>query len=235
MIKDKNFYNKESFIYSKKRYPQKILNYTQFFFKERLRIALMEFEKNFNNGNGLKCLEIGCADGIILREIEKEFGNNFSEMLGLDIAEKMIEKAEALNTSSKISFFIRGNEPQDKKFDVILELGVINYTDFESEMRYAKNHLNRQGLYVLSVSGNSSSHNYFLGKEERYQNFNSYNAYEEIIKKYFLINKIIPCGFYLPILWKIPTIALFLQPILEKIFHFFPNAFHEKIYLLSVK
>lgn len=234
MIKDKNFYNKESPIYSGKRYPKKILSYTQFFFKERLRIVINKLVKNRSERDHLKLLEIGCADGIILREIEKKLGDNFLEMTGIDAAEKMIEMAKTLNTSQKTFFFVRGNEKKDEKFDVILELGVINYTDFEEEIKYAKGHLDPQGLYILSVAGNNSFHNYFNDKGEQYQNFTSYEEYEKIIKRYFLMSKVIPCGFYLPILWKFPSIALFLQRALEISFCLFKNFYHEKVYILKV-
>lgn len=40
MVKDKNFFDTESPIYSVKRYVDKPTNYIQFFFRERLRLVV---------------------------------------------------------------------------------------------------------------------------------------------------------------------------------------------------
>jgi SAM-dependent methyltransferase len=233
MKKDKDFYNKESSFYSSKRYPLVPSNYAQFFFKRRLKYVLKYLVDIFKEKDGLNILEIGCADGIVLRSIFERFGKKLSDIIGIDNAEKMIEEAKLNTKEIKIEFFIRGEEPK-KGFDVILELGVINYSDFDNDLEYAKERLKKDGIYILSVAGKGSINSYF-GKGDGYNNFLSYKEYEEKIKKIFNIEKIIPCGVYSPFVWRISTVGRFVQNILEKLFFLFPNLYHEKIYILRSK
>lgn len=235
MLKDKEFYNKESDKYSLKRYPMKAVDYIQFFFKKRMDIALKNTKTFFEKKEGLSLLEIGCADGVVLREVVSKMDSLFSSIIGIDIAEKMVEKARELNSSPKTSYYVRGNESEDKKFDLVFELGVINYTDFENDIEYAANHLNEGGLYLMSVAGRGSFNNLFRQGGDQYQNFLTYTEYENIIKKYFIIRKITPCGLYIPTIWRVPVLALLLQPVFEKMFFFLPNLYHEKIYTLIKK
>jgi 2-polyprenyl-3-methyl-5-hydroxy-6-metoxy-1,4-benzoquinol methylase len=232
MLKDKNFYNKESKKYSSKRYPEESSNYIHFFFKKRLK-KVLDFLNFFSSDKfDLDILEIGCADGIVLRNILKKNGNSFSEIVGIDNAEEMIKEAKKIS-NSKINFFVRGQEVF-KKFDVILEVGVINYTDVDNEIKYVKERLKNKGIYILSIAGKGSI-NGFFGKGVGYKNFLTYYDYEEKIKKYFKIKKIIPVGIFMPLIWKNKKFGNFIQNILEKIFCLFPNFYHEKIYILELK
>ncbi len=235
MIKDKDFYNKESEKYSSKRYPENASSYIQFFFKKRLNLVLNMLKKVLDDRKELKLLEIGCADGVVLREVVSKMDNSFSQIVGIDIAERMIDTARLFNKSLKTTYFVRGSEAFSEKFDLVLELGVINYTDFEKDLKYVLDNLNINGFYILSVAGKDSLNNFFQGGDNQYQNLLSYKEYEDIIKKYFIIKKIIPCGFYIPFLWRLPSLARILQTIFEEMFFFLPNLYHEKIYFLEKK
>jgi len=233
MIKDKYFYDKESARYSLKRYPETTSNYIQFFFKKRLDIVLRELKEIFGNKMRLNLLEIGCADGVVLRKILEEMGNNFSEMIGIDTSEGMIKEAGILTTNKKIRYFLRGEEVVSNKLDVVLEIGVANYAHIDEELEYAENNLKEEGIYVLSLAGKGSLNEY-LGTWEGYSNFLSYSEYENKIDNIFKINKVIPIGFYVPFIWKVPAVGRVLQPLFEFVFRLLlPNLFHEKVYILK--
>ncbi|MDD2935318.1 MAG: class I SAM-dependent methyltransferase [Candidatus Pacebacteria bacterium] len=218
-----------------KRYPKITLDYIHFFFKKRLKIVLKELENNFKDRNNLNLLEIGCADGIVLRRILERMENHFSDIVGIDLSEGMIKEAKNLTIDKKINYFVRGAEKIDKKFDVIVEVGVVNYADVDKELSYVKNNLNRDGVYILSLAGKGSLNDYF-GKGDGYNNFLSYHEYEDKIRKNFKISKIIPVGFYLPLIWRVPVLARVWQFFIEIVLGpFLPNLFHEKVYILKLK
>lgn len=238
-MKDTNFYNAESGIYADKRYPAKTTDYIHYFFKKRLAIVLSLVEKYSVDKRNLKLLEIGCADGVVLRKIEERFGDKFSELQGIDLSPQMIESAKKNGTeNSKIKYSVRGDsEDANSDFDVVIEIGVANYTDFLAELKFVQQRLNRDGYYILSVAG-SDALAVKLGKarKEDFNNLLSYANYEKMIAEHFNIIKIVPCSFWLPKLWKLPALAKIIQPFLDCFLSFLiPNLFHEKVYLLKTK
>lgn len=234
MLKDKNFYNQESRRYSSKRYPEETLTYVQYFFKKRLVLVLGVLEKSFRHQSGLELLEIGCADGVVLREINKKLPETFAHLVGVDTAEDMISEAKLISYEDNIEYFVRGQETAEQKFACVLEIGVANYGDIEEELIKAHQKLKNDGLFVLSLAGRNSFNAYF-GKGSGYNNFFSYQEYEKLIVKYFVVKEIIPVGLYLPIMWRCYRLARPTQKILEKLFRFWPNFYHEKIYVLKKK
>ncbi|MES2314817.1 MAG: class I SAM-dependent methyltransferase [Patescibacteria group bacterium] len=234
MIKDPAFYNKESAQYSAKRYPVVATNYIQFFFKKRLSLTLSHLRSLFGKSNGLNLLEVGCADGVVLRDIQKKLPAVFSGMTGIDTAKDMIVAAASLDSTHKMKFYVRGEEPV-QTYDTIVEIGVANYADFDTELVYASEHLKVGGAYILSIAGNDSL-NARLGGGVGYNNFLSYAEYQKKIRAVFDIKKIIPVGFHVPFIWRVPFIARCIQPIVELIFlHTLPRLAHEKIFFLKKK
>jgi len=232
MVKDKDFYNQESTRYSSKRYPSVATNYIQYFFKKRMALVLRALEENLKHQSGLSLLEIGCADGVVLREISEKQNNIFAKLIGIDTSDGMISEAKVITVDDKINYFVRGEEAFANKFDVVLEVGVANYANIDEELIYAKNNLKEDGIYILSLAGKGSI-NGFWGKGAGYNNFLAYTEYEEKIKKYFEIKKIIPVGIFVPLIWRNKIIGRILQNIFEKMFLLFPGLFHEKIYVLK--
>jgi len=55
------FYDKESSIYSLKRYDSEMIDFTQFYFRKRLSYVLKFLEKTIENKKDLTLLEVGCA------------------------------------------------------------------------------------------------------------------------------------------------------------------------------
>ncbi|MDD5165090.1 MAG: class I SAM-dependent methyltransferase [Candidatus Pacebacteria bacterium] len=231
MIKDPAFYNKESMQYSAKRYPAVATNYVQFFFKRRLSLTLSQMRGLFGGSNNLSLLEIGCADGVVMRDIQQKLPAVFSSMTGIDTAKDMIVTAATLDSTHKMKFYVRGEEPI-QTYDAVVEVGVVNYADFDTELAYARDHLKAGQVYILSIAGKGSL-NARLGDGVGYNNFLSYSEYQTKIRALFDIKKTIPVGLRIPFMWRVPFVARLIQPIAEiMLSRIVPNLFHEKIYIL---
>jgi SAM-dependent methyltransferase len=238
MAKDTEFYNRISESYSGDRYPETTNSYTQFFFKRRLELLVHAIEQTpLTQREGLSVLEIGCADGVVLRKIFEIFKKNFSYFVGLDISPKMIEAAARLNSNTGMLFKVRNDYHDLKKFNVVLEVGVINYTNsVQDEMKYVHSVLEDGGYYICSFAGTNSLLNKIKPGDKVYQNFMTYQEYEQIMQEFFVIEKKIPVGFFVPLLWRFPVVARFKQSVVENMFRYIsPNFFHENIYVLRSK
>ncbi len=235
MNKDINYYNKEVGAYSSKRYPKVSTDYVHFFFKKRKDI-LLKFVQIIVSGrtSTLSLLEIGCADGIIIGELEKQY-KIFGRLVGLDVSSKMIEEAKNKNSDS-IEFYVRDENINLGLFDVVIEVGVINLTDLETEFSFAKKHMNDRAYFICSLASRTSLRSRFKIKSSDFKNHLSFEEYEEKLANHFIIIKSERYGIFIPHIWKIPVLARIIQPIIEVIAGLFvPQWFHEKIYLLSKK
>lgn len=232
-MKDTDFYDKESGIYSIKRYPEVPISYTQFFFRERLRLVMKILRDECAGKTDLSLLEIGCADGVVLGEIHKDFPITFSSLVGIDISPKMIEIASKKYPTRPFAFRVREDFSNMSAKDVILEIGVINYTDLSDEFDFAYSRLKKDSIYIISLAGADSLLHRIKGGDEQFRNFLSYREYEKKIKERFEIVRTVPVGLFMPLIWKWPAFGRSFQP-LEKILRpFSPNLFHEKIYLVK--
>jgi SAM-dependent methyltransferase len=236
-MKDTKFYNQESGIYSQKRYPQIATDYIHYSFKKRLKIVLGMIEWMIDSKDKASLLEVGCADGVVVKSINDKFGARLNNIQAIDLSPEMIEAAKK-NNSSPIVFKVRENDMKfENKFDIVVEVGVLNYTDILNEFGFAKDNLSRSGFYVLSIAGRDSLM-VRLGRnrKDNFNNLLSYAEYEKKIAEYFDIVKIVPCGFWVPKLWKFPPVARIVQPSLDFLFkNLLPDLFHEKVYLLTIK
>lgn len=231
--KDINYYNAESISYSKKRYPKFDTDYVHFFFKKRRNI-LMGFLDGIvgKEAEKFSLLEIGCADGVIVRGIERKF-SNFSKIIGIDISPSMI--AEAIKNSPRaIQFYVRGEEGNLGLFDIVIEVGVLNLVELDTDLRFAKDHLADDGYYICSLAGKNSLLSRLRGGNNGFKNSLSFSDYETIIEKNFVIVDSRVYGIFIPLIWKIPFLGRFFQPFFEATMELlFPGWFHEKIYLLQ--
>lgn len=235
MVKDTNFYDRESAEYSEKRYPKIIVSYTHFLFKQRLQLLGGLVKKYIADRRALSFLEIGCADGIVARNIFDSYGKNFSSMKAVDISPGMIESARKKHADTPIVFNIRDYNVKEK-YDLVLEIGVINYADIEKELSYAHLMLKKGGVYMCTFAGRGSFWDKFLNVSDKgFSNFLYYDEYESKMKKYFFIAEKIPVGLYLPFIWRFPGVAGIIQPLLDFMFRPLPNIFHENIYVLKAK
>lgn len=233
MIKDTTFYDRESSVYSEKRYPEKAKTYTQFFFKKRLEIAIGEIARSVGSRSNLSLLEIGCADGVVIFEVKKKLGRSFSRLLGIDIAPKMIEEARNKNRDASTRFEVRGKEIATVH-DVVIEIGVINYASLDEEIRYVERSMGNDAIAIISLAGTGSLLDKTRKVEMGFRNFLSYGEYEERLDASFVRLKTIPVGLALPIIWRVPALARPFQALMEVLLRpIVPNAFHEKVYVLK--
>jgi len=244
-MKDIKYYDKESAVYSSKRYPLQSFCFTHFLFKRRLLILINRLNKITKHKKGkLSLLEIGCADGIVLREIRKNI-NCFSELIGVDISPNMIKIAKNSSKNNIIKFYVRKEgDSFNQKFDVIVEIGVLNLVNIDQEFRYVYKHLKKDGYYICSFASKTSLKsflsNIFLKQNiaENFKHLLSFKDYEREIKKFFVVIDIVPYGLFIPYIWKIPSLAIFVQRFVEFLFRnlfVLDNLFHEKIYILKKK
>lgn len=228
------YYNQESNKYSQKRYPEAINDYLPYFFNKRFEIAKRFIKKVMKNGDIL--LEIGCADGVILTKIYRAFeGRFFKKLIGIDNAPFMIEAAKRKTDLKEIEFCIRDQWNPDEKTDIVLEIGVFNFTKLSDEITFASSNLKENGFYICSVAGKKSLRNSFKNEGARFFNFLTFAEYEKEFSKKFDILESQRFGLYLPLVWKNKNIGRIIQPILDKIFFFFPDYYHEAIYLMKKK
>lgn len=232
MSKDTTFYNKEGAVYSAKRYPKEDTDFNHFFFKTRRRILMRLLGDIVRERKGdLSLLEVGCADGVVIREINHKYPT-ISPLTGIDISPAMIEQARILALGTPIEFFVRGEEAV-RLVDIVIEVGVINLTDMDTEIRFALQHLPKGGYYICSLAARTSLRSRFKVAKGDFQNHLTFPEYESILRRHFDIVQAETYGLFIPFLWKVPAVARLVQPICEICFRrFVPALFHEKIYLL---
>ena len=233
-MKDTQYYDKESSQYSGKRYPAHPLTYVQSFYLRRLQLLSSLVGKTMR-GAGLRLIEIGCADGVVTRALYDRFSDVFSDVAGVDISPKMIEEAKAQAGERNISFGLRDTYTFIGKYDLVVEVGVINYADEEEELRFARRIVGDGGFYLCSIAGTSSLWHRLKPREDKgFNNFRSYAEYEAEIREHFTILTSLPVGLFIPHIWKVPMLARIIQPLVESLLApLLPNLFHEKLYLLK--
>ncbi len=234
-MKDTNFYNQESARYSSVRYPSAAKTYTQFFFKRRLALTKTFLKRVVRRDpEPLALLEVGCADGIIIRELEKSFPATFKKLVGVDLAPGMVEEARKKNTSPRAEFYARSGYTGGQ-FDIIVETGVINYARFEEEIVFAQKNLKQGGSYVFSIAGTGSLLNR-LKPEGDFNDFRSYAEYDRLTKASFRVLAVRGCGLFMPYLWRMPALARVVQAVIDPLAGFLlPGLCHEKVYLVQKK
>lgn len=232
MKKDTDYYNKEGHLYSQKRYPSIDTDFVHFFFKKRRDILMKMLGRIVNGKAGLTLLEIGCADGVILRVIKNNF-KNITRLVGVDISDAMITEAMKIERSHEIEFYLKEANKHFGDFDIVVEVGVLNLTDIEKEFMFVKRHLMSGGYYICSFASNTSLLSLFKIKKGNFYNHLSFDEYEKLIKDHFSIVSSESYGVFVPFIWKIPGLARFLQPIFEFVFKLIPSFYHERIYVLQ--
>jgi hypothetical protein len=234
-MKDTTFYNAESARYSSSRYPKQSITFTQFFFKKRLAIVLNEIGKITNNKKELSLLEVGCADGVVVRAVWERYAAIFKNILAIDIAPQMIGVASKHNKNTSIAFSVRTDVALPGAHDLILEVGVLNFANLEEELRAVSTALVPGGRYICSLSSTTSLQNRLKGASG-YRHLKSYKEYEAELCKYFVIEHVQGVGAFIPWLWKLPALARVVQPLADAlILTTIPNLSHEKVYVLTAK
>lgn len=231
-------YDKESSVYSQKRYDGIADSYVRYFFRKRLDILIEYIKQALVGREQSSLLEVGCADGIVIREIDKKFPGKFREVVGVDIAPKMIDEAGIQNKKEYITYHVRDNDLRGT-YDFILEVGFLGATSFAEEFSFVKNHLRDDGYFICSLAGIHSLHSKIKlsnKNKDYFKDYLAYGEYEKLLQEHFEIIRKEPYGLFIPKLWAAPSLARVVQPLFEGIFKYVaPGLFHEKIYVLKKK
>lgn len=233
-MRDTQYYDRESSRYSEKRYPAVPGSYIQSFYLRRLALSIGLIRQAVH-GSGLKLVEIGCADGVVTNALYDEFSGTFNNIAGVDISKAMVEAAAARAGGRHITFSQRDEHVFADTYDLIVEIGVVNYADADAEFRFAREKVSANGYYLCSVAGADSLLHWLKPDEGTgFSNFNSYAKYEAQLRTYFTIVSATPVGLFIPHVWKVPKLARIVQPLCEAVFsRIAPNLYHEKLYLLK--
>ncbi len=234
MPKDTSYYNKEGSVYSKKRYPDTSTDYVHFFFKKRKDILMrMLRDITTTHPQMSSLLEVGCADGVVIRDIKRRFPQ-FLRLVGIDVAPSMIAEADR-RSAEGIRFLVRNAQEAYGAFDVVIEVGVVNLTDMETEFNFAKKHMKPGGYYICSLASKTSSRSRLKIPSTDFSNHLSFEEYERALSTHFFIVDQEAYGLFVPFIWKFPLIGRILQPIAETAGKYWTRLFHEKIYLLQLR
>lgn len=229
-----DFYDRESSIYSAKRYPKVTISFIQYLFKKRMEVFLDMLEESLGDlPENPTMLEIGSADGILFKAVEERFPGKFKKLVGMDVSPKMVEEAAKQNTNPRATFYMR-NELVSESFDVIIELGVHPY-DLESELKYVANRVNSGGTFFYAVTSPNSLYVRAKLKGASYvKDYKRYKEYEPIFNKFFSIGGSLAYGFFVPKLWAIPVLGRIFQSSIDSLFQpLTPELFHERTYMLK--
>lgn len=231
------YYDEEARVYSEKRYPERIVSYPQFLFTHRRELVLNFLHRVIEGTDTPRSLfEMGCADGILLRSISARYPGAFSAMLGADISAPMIDAARARTTDSTIQYAMRDSVPRSGSYTCVMEIGVAAIIlDTRNELAMLAGQL-APGGYALCILRGHDSIVFLLGRGTSDRSlFKSYKEYEQMVQEFFTIVDSRACGIYMPLLWKIPTLARLVQPLAEIFGRIFPSLAHERLYLLRKK
>lgn len=233
--KDVEFYNERSGTYSRDRYPAKARSYGQFFFKRRLDAVMAVLRQKLSGTKGtFSLLEVGCADGVVLRAIYDAFPARFASLHGVDTAPDMIEAAKRMHAQTPIIFSVRGEGGTGRPYDFVIEVGVINYADPVEEIGRASLLTKKSGYCVVSYAGRGSLLDTFKPGRKGFDNLLPYRAFEALLRTRFVVERVIPVGFFIPRIWRFPMLAAPLQAVIESVCsRILPSLAHEKIYILK--
>ncbi len=97
-------------------------------------------------------LEVACGTGVVAKQLEKKWYN----VIGLDISEKMLEKAEKIFSKEKLILWDMTNFDLEKEFDVVLcNNNSINHLltleDWEKFFDMAKLHLKKWWILIFDI------------------------------------------------------------------------------------
>lgn len=105
--------------------------------------------KNVAFNNYTRILEVGCGAGFSIKYLEKQY----SEFVGVDYSQGLIDYANQYNSSSKTNFIcanIKEYSPEEK-FDVIFMIGVLHhFDDIQGILRHIVSLLKPGGVLVAN-------------------------------------------------------------------------------------
>ena len=229
-LKTIEYYDNESKIYSSKRYPTLVNTFVQYLFKKRLEIALdMVAPYEYDS-----VLELGCADGILLRQLVSRFPGKLSRLVGVDISPLMIKQARIMTPADMSIEYQMVSETPKEKFNLIMAIGFMNVQLWQNEISYLLGHLRADGYLLISFANLHSLHSMMKNEETSSSVLRATpSTYRKMLKVDFDIIAYKPYGFFVPKLWALPGFARFFQVFVDYLLaHILPSLFHEHLYLL---
>ena len=161
-------------------------------FKELIKIL----KKNINKKRQYEVIDIGCANGELLYNLNLKF-KNFN-LSGLDVRKDLLQKAKK-NCSKKIVFFqhnIKNKINSKKKYDLIICAGVLSiFDDLGKVLQNLKQILSKNGEIYLFGNFNTYPYNVSIKYKDLIKNKNIFQSGWNIwsitsIKKFFFNYKI---------------------------------------------
>jgi ubiquinone/menaquinone biosynthesis C-methylase UbiE len=160
-------------------YEKEAHDYTEEFYEKRNSYPTLIYRQNYilkmireiKLPKASKILDIGCGPGELLLELK----NEFEFMVGVDIAQEMINiaygKLENISTKNKILFEVGDIENlrfDDHSFDVIICSGVIEYLkDDEAWLKEIIRTLKPGGYLIINVTNKYSIRKWTSGLIEK--------------------------------------------------------------------
>jgi len=233
---DTSFYDKESVIYSRKRYEGIADTYIKWLFQSRRKKVVQLIGWLSQTKDTLRLLDYGCGDGIITQAIVEGYSTKFATIVCSDISSEMLRIAEIKSPSKDIIFALPQDLPE-LEYNVILALGFLNPAVHAAEIAYFQTHLKPDGLLICTLSSKYSLPSILGLREKEYiQKYMTYKQYDRFWQKDFEVVQKIPNGLFVPKLWAFPKLARWLQPKMEVVMSIlWTSAFHEQIYVLKLK
>ncbi len=97
-----------------------------------------------------RVLEVGCGRGDLSRILAKYF--QYSEVLAIDLSEKMIERARNSKNPKNLSFQVKNFFDLEGTFDIVISVHAFEEIDLGKGLHHLKNLLIPQGVAILVVS-----------------------------------------------------------------------------------
>ncbi|NIM47042.1 MAG: methyltransferase domain-containing protein [Candidatus Aenigmarchaeota archaeon] len=176
---------------------------------------VISFIKNQNIRG--KFLDVGCAFGLLLKEVSPLF----NELHGFDISEFAIKKAKQKipKANLKVVDLEKSLPYSNESFDCIVALDVLEHTkNFEKNFEKIVKKLKRGGYLILSVPIDTWLRKFFgfLDKDKTHISILKEDKLFQIVKKNKL--KVISKRYFfpLPLIYKIPYIPFEIELMLKK-------------------
>lgn len=128
---------------------QNDITYTKIVDLKRLEFILDALKRNITNKG--KVLDVGCGNGIISMNL----GNWGYEVLGIDVSEKSIEKANQQNKLPNVQFQVKSAEAlmaEGPQYDAVICSEVLEHLDHpETLVKTIRIALKESGIFIVTV------------------------------------------------------------------------------------
>lgn len=232
----REFYDLISDHYARDRYLSGVTTFVQFSYVRRLKFVMVFVRAALSQAMKARVLDVGTADGYVLRRIYDNNKDSIALMVGNDISSKMLEEARRQSVGYPVTYILR-DEGLVGKFDLLMEIGV-HIPNLTCEVAWISEQLQPSGYAVITVVNKSSWYSRLKLRNKSYlRDYQTFKTYERILSGTFDILQSRSIGIFIPKLWLLPvSVARPIQTVLEWVSErLIPNMMHERIYLLRLR